>query len=162
MLDSYRKEFDQLTSTFRDLDGKAQGTATVAGAFLAAGLALLNRPAGLGELWAKALLLLGVAGLIGAVVTSVQALRVRKVRSCPSGEDVAYLLEVLKKIPDENELSGRLIYFYGDEADLWRSCIQDRRMTNERKAVFISAAQLLLLLTALSLTTLITGLIFAA
>ncbi len=35
-------------------------------------------------------------------------------------------------------------------------------MTNERKAVFISAAQLLLLLTALSLTTLITGLIFAA
>ncbi|HEX4966304.1 MAG TPA: hypothetical protein VF173_36180 [Thermoanaerobaculia bacterium] len=159
VLDSYRKEFDQLVAGFRDLDGKAQGTATVAGAFLAAGLALLNRPHGLSGVWPKALLFLGVVGLIVAVVASVQALRVRKVRSCPTGEDVAVLLGALKSIPKHEELEERLTYFYGDEANLWRSCIVERRAANERKAIYISTAQLCLLLTALSVTALITYLI---
>lgn len=161
VLEAYRREFDQLNANFRDLDGKAQGTATVAGAFLAAGLALLNRPAGLNALWAKGLLLLGVAGLIGAVVVSVQALRIRQVISCPAGDDVANLLEVMKKVP-EGEISSRLIYFYGDEASLWRSCIQSRRSANELKATFISRAQLLLTLTALSLAMLIVSLVTAS
>lgn len=161
VLDSYRREFDQLASSFRDLDGKAQGTATVAGAFLAAGLALLNRTAGLDESWEKAFLLLGVGGLIGAVVASVQALRVQKVRSCPSGDDVAHLLNVLSKISDEGELVGRLMYFYGDESKLWGTCIQDRRAANERKGALVFKAQLFLLVTVLSLAALIVGLILA-
>jgi hypothetical protein len=158
VLDSYRKEFDWLATGFRDLDGKAQGTATVAGAFLAAGLALLNRGGGLKEVWSESILVLAVLGLIVAIVLSVQALKVRTILGCPSGEDVSGLLKRLQGRPAE-ELQERLLYFCGDIADLWRSCVTDRRNINERKARFIWAAQVSLTVSALCITSLIIGVV---
>src|SRR5215217_5993387 len=107
VLDSYRREFDLISSGLRDLDGKAQGTAAIAGAFLAAGLALLNRPGGLQGEWPKTLLLMAVLGLVGAIFFSVQALRIRKVPSCPAGDEVAELLRAIRSRPND-EIAQRL------------------------------------------------------
>lgn len=150
VLESYRREFDLLSAGFRDLDSKAQGTATTAGAFLAVGLALLNRPGSFNDVFSKAILILAVLGLLGAILSSVQALRIRKVLSCPSGAEVAGLLMAIKDRPSE-ELVQRLLYFYGDVADLWRSCVKDRRTANEQKGRLVWLAQLNLAGTALAI-----------
>jgi len=144
VLESYRKEFDQLCSAFRDLESKAQGTAALAGAFLAAGLALFNRSGGLAGQRTEILLLLGVVGLAGAILFSVLALRVRRVRGCPSGGEVARIVDNLKGIEDEKEISERLLYFYGDTAALWRACVEDRKVANNAKARHVWSAQLCL------------------
>jgi len=140
--------------SFRDLDGKAQGTATVAGAFLAAGLALLNRSGGIDSLVAKPILGGAVAGLATSIVFSVLALRLRQVLSCPSGQDVGKLLDNLATVPPEN-LAERIVYFYGDVAQLWRGCTLDRRAANERKARYIAFAQTSLVSSALCIAVLI-------
>jgi len=155
VLDSYRKEFEQLLASFRDLDGKAQGTATTSGAFLAATLAYLNRPGVLDSILSKALLLFAVIGLACGIGFSIMALRVRKLRGQPSGEDVEGLLIALSNGSTQDELSERLVYFYGDEAKLWKVCVSSRREINQDKAFHIWSAQRSLLLTAASVIGLI-------
>jgi hypothetical protein len=111
ILDSYRKEFDWLATGFRDLGGKAQGTATVAGAFLAAGLALINRGGGLKEVWSESILVLAVLGLMVAILLSVQALKVRTILGCPSGKDVSGLLKRFRGRPVE-ELQEAFVFLW--------------------------------------------------
>jgi hypothetical protein len=156
VLDAYRREFDLLSSGFRDLDGKAQGTAAVAGAFLAAGLALFNRSAGTKDLWMTSTLIIAVCGLVGAIFLAIQALRVRKILGCPSGDEVSRLLTAIQGSP-VYELEQRLVYFYGDTADLWRSCVNNRRKANENKAHFIWLAQVSLASSSLCVAILIVG-----
>jgi hypothetical protein len=154
VLDSYRREFDILSAGFRELDGKAQGSAALAGAFLAAGLALLNRPGSLKTLGATAILTLIVVGLICAILLAIQALRIRKVLACPPGEEVSRLLRKIREAPEE-ELPERLLYFYGDAAELWRSCMEDRRAANEKKARFVWASQICLTISALCVASMV-------
>jgi hypothetical protein len=159
VLDSYRREYDMLSAGFRDLDGKAQGSAAVAGAFLAAGLALLNRPGSLRATWLMASFTLVVVVLMCAILLSVQALRIRKLRAGPSGDEVSRLLKAIRESP-ERELPERLLYFYGDTAELWASCIRDRRMANERKARLVWLSQVCLTVSALCVASMIVGIIW--
>ena len=155
ILESYRKEFDQLTAAFRDLDGKAQGTATVAGALLAASLAYLNRPGSLSTPAVRVIMIFAILGLMGAIAFAIRALSIRTLVNAPSGEDVETLLISLGKDVTPEELEQRLTYFCGDAARLWRKCITDRRSINEEKADHIWSAQKGLMLTALAISGLI-------
>jgi hypothetical protein len=161
VLDSYRREFDFLSSSFRELENKAQGVATIAGAFLGARLALFNRSGGLIHPWAKAVLVLAVFGLLGTILLSVQALRVRQVLSCPSGDAVAGILAAIREKAND-EVSQRLVYFYGDAANLWKSCTHDRRAANAKKANLVWLAQLSLTGSALLVAVLTITLIIVA
>jgi hypothetical protein len=159
ILESYRKELDQMISAFRDLDGKAQGTATTSGAFLAATLAYLNRANVLDSTISKALVIFAVIGLACAIAFSLMALRIRRVPGPPSGEDVEKILSTLGNAKTQEELAGRLVYFYGDEASLWRNCVRERREINEEKASWIWSAQRSLLVTAIAVIGLILSIV---
>lgn len=159
VLDSYRREFEQLLVAFRDLDGKAQGTATTAGAFLAASLVYLNRPGSLDGGLSRLVMLVVVIGLTCAVGFSLQALRVRRVRTQPSGEDVGRLLKALGESGEGEELARRLVYFYGDVSKLWRDCVCMRREVNQVKAGHLWSAQKSLLLVALSISILLLSIV---
>jgi hypothetical protein len=158
ILDTYRREFDLLSATFRDVDSKAQGATAIAGIFLAAALSFLNRPSGLPVklLW---ILAVTVLCLVGVIVFSIQALKVRKMPGSPSGEDVEGMLDTLAKIKDESELAHRLLHVQGDSAKLWKRCVQDRRKTNESKALHLWRAQMCLLAAASSAALLIIAVI---
>jgi hypothetical protein len=158
VLDSYRREFDLLSAGFRDLDSKAQGSAAVAGAFLAAGLALLNRPGSIRAFWMEALFVLAVVGLMCAILLAIQALRVRKLSGCPAGEEVASLLGKIREYSGE-ELPERLLCFSGDVAHLWHSCVHDRRSANEKKARMVWLAQICLTVSSLCVASIIIGFI---
>ena len=155
VLDSYRKEFDQLAAAFRDLDTKAQGAATTAGAFLAAILVYLNRPSSLDVVIAKIIMAFGLLGLLLALVFSLLALRIRRLPSQPSGDDVEDLLNSLACATEESGKVECLMYFYGDVARLWRQSVRERREVNEGKASYIWSAQKSLILTVLSMASLI-------
>lgn len=159
VLDSYRKEFEQLSVAFRDLDGKAQGTATTAGAFLAASLVYLNRSGSLESGISRFIMLIAVIGLTCAIGFSLQALRVRRVQTQPSGEDVERLLAALGRSSEGEELAKRLVYFYGDVSKLWRDCVHMRREVNQVKAGHLWSAQKSLLLVALSISTLLLSIV---
>jgi len=152
ILDTYRKETEQLATAFRDLDAKAQGTATIAGGFLAASLAFLNRQGSLVSLPIRGVLLIGVLGLVSAIVFSLLALKIRNLTPPPSGEDVRNLLSKLANEPDYEVRTERLLYFYGDASELWRTFVEERRVTNLEKANHIWSAQKSLLATALSVS----------
>jgi hypothetical protein len=154
-LDSYRKEFEQLTAAFRDLDNKAQGTATTSGAFLAAILVYLNRPTALDAGFSRIALAFGLLGLLCALIFSLLALRIRKLPGSPSGEDIEELLSTLARSPEESDRVERMIYFYGDAARLWKSSVKERREINESKAFYIWSAQRSLIVTVVSVASLI-------
>lgn len=141
VLDTYRREFDQLATSFRDLDGKAQGTAALAGAFLAATLAFLRGYDNLQDPWRKSIVALILLALGITILFSVEALRVRRLVGPPSGKVLDELLGSILQIPDQAEALRRLHYFYGDVSDLWESCLEPRRSANDRKAARVWAAQ---------------------
>jgi hypothetical protein len=155
VLDSYRKEFDQLSASFRDLDSKAQGTAGIAGIFLAASLTYLNRLNGLDTKWKQVLMIVAVTGLICSIAFCLYALRIRRIAGQPSGEDLEELLAALVNTNDEEVLEARLGYFYGDAARLWRKIVTERRLINDQKALQIWSAQRSLMVTAISIALLI-------
>ncbi len=149
ILETYRKEADQLASAFRDLDGKAQGTATIAGGFLVASLAFLNRGQNLDEPLVRGILIIGTLGLVCAIVFSLMALRIRTLIASPSGEDIRALIRKLASETDEQIRAERFKYFYGDASDLWIGFVEDRRKVIEEKAEHVWSAQKSLLITAL-------------
>jgi hypothetical protein len=85
------------------------------------------------------------------------ALFIRRVSSCPSGDEVANLLKAILGQEDA-EASERVQYFLGDAASLWGSCVKSRRDANESKARFVWLAQISLMNTSVSVGTIIVGL----
>lgn len=143
LLESYRREFDQLSASFRDLEGKAQGTITISGFALSAALAFQKILPDRG--YAPLLILIAVVALLAAALCSVLALRVRQIRSAPSGEEVRELVKDLQRV-EATELPLRTGFFFGDIARLWASCIEDKRSANEVKGKYLRSGQIFLLL----------------
>jgi hypothetical protein len=154
VLDSYRREFEQLAATFRDVDGKAQGTAVIAGGFLAAALAFVGRQGVLDSGLSRVLAALAVLGLMAAIGFSVASLRVRAIASPPSGADMTQLLKDLSTA-DPQELAERMPHFYSDAAELWRECLVRRRLVNQAKAATVWSAQRSLIASAACVAILI-------
>ena len=154
VLEFYRREFDQLSATFRDLDGKAQGAITISGFALSALLAFAVRGEIFGKTVPPLMILIVVGALVVAAICSVLALRVRRVRAAPSGDEVRKLVDDLGKA-EESELPLRSAFFYGDIANLWVACIKSRKKENEIKGRYVWAAQVCLLLALLAVSALL-------
>jgi hypothetical protein len=155
VLEAYRKEFEQLATTFRDIDAKAQGTAVIAGGFLAAALAFVNQAGSLAAMWSRALAALAVLCLVLAIVFAISSLRIREVFGPPSGVELELMLRDVYRISDPQEVAERLPFFYSDTAELWRECVVTRRTVNMGKARLVSSAQRSLLAAAACVTLLV-------
>lgn len=84
-LASYEKEYEDLNETWRDIDRKAQGAIAISGIFLAAAFAFVRQDHPL-EGWQQWVLALALASLVGSVLSSVLALKLRGVFRAPLGD----------------------------------------------------------------------------
>jgi len=149
-LESYGDHYKDLNETWRGLDTKAQGTAAVAGVFIAASFAFVAKlPAGLGGA-ARALLGLALLLLAATVVAAMSSMFVRTVRYPPSGPGIFKLVKDIREAGDpESGPSDRLPAFYQDQQRLWDKCIQDCQGKLDSKASLLKWAQGLLTASAL-------------
>ena len=155
VLEACRVEYDHLATTFRALDTKAQGTATIAGGFLAAALAFVGRVGALNPWWSRMLAALAVVFLVIAIGYSVVALTIRAIVGPPSGVEMAKMLKDLLRFAVAGEALVRLPLFYRDAAAMWIEPISKRRSANLDKAAYVLSAQLSLIAAAVCVALLV-------
>lgn len=156
-LQSYRDEYKELSDTWRHVEGKAQGTITVAGIFLAAAFAFVRDLTGAGTgLVEKSILAVAVGMLTVTVILAVLSLRVRELVAPPLGENLDDLITDLSGVSDAEEIAERLPRFVGDQLSLWKTANEAVDRVNKDKASLVALAQRLLLL-AIGLVAALTG-----
>ena len=156
-LQSYRDEYKELSDTWRHVEGKAQGTITVAGIFLAAAFAFVRDLTGAGTgLLEKSILAVAVGLLTATVILAVLSLRVREVVAPPLGENLDELITDLSSVRDAEEIAERLPRFVGDQLSMWRSANEEVDRLTKSKAGLVALAQKLLLV-AIGLVALLTS-----
>ena len=144
-LDSFREEYSELSETWRQLDGKAQATASMAGIFVGGLFAVLklNPPALSGA--ERVLLTLAVAALAGAVVLSLLALFIRQVPAAPRGDTLHALVRDLLGLDDQDERHARVTKLLQDMIRMWSEANEQIHETNLWKARRLQWAQGVLL-----------------
>ena len=148
-LASYSRDWEKLSSTFRDLDTKAQGTITSAGLFLAAALAFIDKTGYANDHLSSTLLLLLPVALIGSIVMAVLCLRVRKLPAPPSGSLEAQMVHDID-LHEQGKISeDRHIRFQNDLLRIWNTAVSNHREINQEKAEFLWSAQRFLVASAL-------------
>lgn len=155
VLESFFDEYKELAATARDLDGKAQGTVTIAGIFIAATFAYLRDLGSTTLEVEKAFLTITIVCLIVAVVLSILALRVRKVTFLPLGEFTATFLGDLKDVSDEPEVIERSSRFFDDQVLAWINVKADGVTSNNTKGTRLWSAQVFLVLAVLAASILV-------
>jgi hypothetical protein len=155
VLDSYREEYRELSDNWRSLDTKAQGTAAIAGIFLAAALAFVRELAkGLAS-FDRALLVLAITTLFLVVLLAVFAMKVRQVEMAPNGEDFERMTDDLLSPELLHELPTRLPALVRDRAKVWRQVNAKVAEQNGRKAELLSWSTWGLAISALLIAILI-------
>ncbi len=147
-LEGYREEYRDLSDTWRNLDGKAQGSGAIAGIFLAAVFAWV-RPlaAGVG-IPERLLLSASIVLLVASVVAAVLALQVRSVSAPPLGEETGDMIRDLLRPENAGELPARIPRLFQDQIRAWRDTNRDMADNNLGKAARVRASQLALLAAA--------------
>lgn len=141
-LEAYREEHRDLNETWRHLDSKAQGTAAIAGIFLAAAFVFVREINAIKpSVWIRHGLVLAIGCLVTSVAMAVLALRIRQVSTAPLGAPVGELAEDLMTIADDAERAARMPAFLRDQARPWKEINDDIRAANENKAMYVSRAQ---------------------
>ncbi len=156
-LQSYRDEYKELSDTWRHVEGKAQGTITVSGIFLAAAFAFVRDLTGAGTgLLEKSILAVAVGMLTATVILAVLSLRVREVVAPPLGESLDEMITDLSGVTDAAEIAERLPRFVGDQLQMWKNANEAVDQVTKGKAGLVAWAQRLLLL-AIALVAVLTG-----
>lgn len=156
-LQSYRDEYKELSDTWRHVEGKAQGTITVSGIFLAAAFAFVRDLTGAGTgLLEKSVLAVAVGTLTATVILAVLSLRVREVVAPPLGESLDEMITDLSGLTHAAEIAERLPRFIGDQLEMWKNANEAVDRVNKGKAGLVAWAQRLLLL-SIGLVAVLTG-----
>jgi hypothetical protein len=147
-LEGYREEYRDLSETWRNLDGKAQGSGAIAGIFLAAVFAWV-RPltAGAGTL-ERVVLCVSIVLLVASVVAAVLALQVRTVSAPPLGEETGDMIRDLLQPERAAELPERIPRLFQDQIRAWRDTNRDMAKQNLGKANRVRDSQVALLAAA--------------
>ena len=147
-LEGYREEYRDLSETWRNLDGKAQGSGAIAGIFLAAVFAWV-RPlaAGAGTL-ERVLLCASIVLLVASVVAAVLALQVRTVSAPPLGEETGKMIDDLLRPENVGELPERIPRLFQDQIRAWRATNRETADANLGKADRVRDSQVALLAAA--------------
>lgn len=142
-LDAFRAEYQRLSSTWEQLDVKAQGTAATAGVFLG-GMFLFvtqNQPTSAAS---RVLLGSAVVALMIGMFCSLLAAMIREASDGPSGSMVKQLTEDLLQIEEDDELQTRIPDFFSEQSALWDSATQEVSRINTIKAKWLTGAQVAL------------------
>ncbi len=159
-LDSYKSEAAEQAANWRDLDQKAQVTASMAGIFIT-GIIALTRfgNSNAAVIRSKYFLLAAIICFLFAFILCLGALLVRSSPKGPIGYNLDRMTrELLNGSRINYELPERFPRFLNDQLDIWHgvSGYMDRLL--KRKAHFVFSAQILSLLAfvALSITGIMT------
>jgi uncharacterized protein involved in cysteine biosynthesis len=158
-LDSFREEYAELSETWRHLDSKAQGTASMTGIFVGGLFAVLKlNPPSL-TVWISILLVTAIGTLSLAAVLSLIASFVRQVPAAPRGDALHELVEDLLDPKNEHELEERTSTLPHDVIRMWREANAAVHTANLWKATVLAWAQRVLLLGIAVTATLMTTLL---
>ena len=147
-LEAHREEYRDLSDTWRNLDGKAQGSGAIAGIFLAAVFAWARQaPAGTGTL-ERVLLCASIVLLVASVVAAVLALQVRTVSAPPLGDETGDMIRDLLRPENAHELPDRVPLLFQDQIRAWRDTNRDMAEKNQDKAGRVWGSQVALLAAA--------------
>jgi hypothetical protein len=160
-LEYAKDEQDRLLDTWKQMDAKAQGTAAIAGLFLAAAFAFV-RNTGL-AITAQEKVLLGVSlfALVCSIGASIWVLLLREASSPLSASQVGKMVTDALRMPKE-EASERYDALLFDTLSVWEVVTESLRSQLESKTRFLRWAQNALLVSTiavliLTLSALATG-----
>jgi hypothetical protein len=139
-------DYDLVSATFAALDSKAQATFGVSGVFVAGTVALLNslRDPSDGSGWAVAAVFATYVLLVGAIVTSILALKVREVATPISSASISQTTLEMVDLPDEELIADMRAGWYREQLRVWGQVIERLEKTNSEKALLVGLSQLLL------------------
>lgn len=140
-------DYDLVGSTYAALDSKAQATFGVSGLFTAGTIALLNSITASTDmlLWTIVLVVLTYALLVSAIVASLVALKVREVATPMDSAAMAMMTLDIITLPDEELTAEVRINWYRDQLHEWKRVIDEVETVNSRKARWLWAAQVMLI-----------------
>jgi len=151
-LDHMKHEHKQLSDAWKDLDSKAQGTATIAGVFLAAAFAFV-RNATVVTPAEQVLFCMAVSLLVAGIVLSAASMRVRSVSAPLTGAQVAKMVSHAIERPVEEAVqryNGLLV----DTINVWADAnsglrknvrVKAARLAHSQEALMASAFVVLLI-----------------
>ena len=146
ILDAYQNEYKDLSDTWRSLDTKAQGGITVAGIFLAAVFAYIEKVTLTS--FDRVFLVFAIALLVFTVFLAVKSLMIREVPSPPLGLCYDHYGTGLLSVKDDLEFVERNDLFFYDVLMEWRRYVQRALVDYRHKASYLYPAQMLLLFAA--------------
>lgn len=146
ILDAYHNEYKDLSDTWRSMETKAQGGITVAGIFLAAVFAYIEKVTL--TRFDRMLLIFAIALLVFTVFLAVRSLMVREVPSPPMGLCYDHYGTRLLSVKDDLEFIERADLFFYDVVIEWRQYVQRALVDYRYKASYLYPAQVLLLIAA--------------
>ncbi|MGQ0761785.1 MAG: hypothetical protein ACT4OT_07195 [Acidobacteriota bacterium] len=150
VLDSYRDEYKDVSETWRNLEGKAQGAVAIAGIFVAGAFAYIRDAKTPGSL-EKVSLAVSIFSLMASVLFAIWALKVRKVPAPPWGSEIGKLVQDLLAIKDDPELAKRVPLFTTDQVKLWETSTNKAKKVNQSKANWLLASHVFLVLAILAI-----------
>lgn len=141
-------DYDLANATYAAIDSKAQASFGVAGIFVAGAVALLNGVADASNV--SAWIVGGVVAcyvlLVGAIVCSLVALKVRETETPIRSPDVVRMTMDVLALPDEALTAETRAGWYQEQVHTWSTAIEDVEKTNKIKARWLRLAQLSLML----------------
>lgn len=140
VLDYYREECRDLIDNWHGLEVKAQGTAAVAGIFIAGALAYLREMDSEFHVLARVFIVLTLLLLIVSVVYSILALSTQKKEAPPMGDYVLTLANDVLQLEDE-QISERLPGFFNAQMDGWKKVRDEAEHLIAKKARYFRWAQ---------------------
>ncbi len=150
ILKAYEAEYKEHVDNWRLIETKSQGTAAVAGVFLAAAFAYVRtlEPEDMSRLETYALIGT-VALLVATVVRAIAALRVTQVEAPPSGDEIDRVVTAYNEL-DEKQRGERLDDLYGTQLKVWKHANETLHEANSKKAELLADAQTLLTIAAIA------------
>jgi hypothetical protein len=144
-----KDEHDQLLDTWKQVDGKAQGTAAIAGLFLAAAFAFVRNTGLAISAEEKVLLAVTLTALVCSIGLSVWVLLIRDASSPLSASQVSKMVTDALTMPKE-EASERYDGLLFDTLNVWAVVNDSLRLELSSKARFLSWAQRALLVSTIA------------
>lgn len=160
-LQAHGEAYKDLTQSWRGVETKAQGTAAVAGVFLAGAFAFARELPQNVRPEASRLLIGTVLLLILSAIIALWSQRIQQMPYPPSSVSVHQWIEDIRRSDPADERSARLVGFYEDYNDAWLTTNTRLITIINRKARFVLVSQVALLIAGVLVAVLTVLVVFA-
>lgn len=151
-LEAYQNEYDGLLASWRNIEGKAQSTASVSGVFIAATFAFAREISSQTNLQnldlLKKLVLLSIICLVISVISALLVMWVRSLPAPPGGWVIEEMVNDI--LNSHDSVKARFPAFLQDQLRMWRNTNKYLRKANTTKASLLKSSQIFLLVAILS------------